>query len=115
MKPKRRTPKGNVAHHGKTAAIVRATRTASPNAPGKASWPKAFAPKPTLEEQNRRAAEFRQQKRQAAEDAEKRALAKYLESKAERKRGQRREIKVCLMCNTPALDGEDFCEVHATK
>src|SRR6188768_2580832 len=70
MKPKRRTPKGNVAHHGKTAAIVRATRTASPNAPGKALWPKAFAPKPTLEEQNRRAAEFRQQKRQAAENAE---------------------------------------------
>ena len=113
MKPKRRTPEGNVAPHGKTAPIVRAARTASPNALGKASWPEALAPKPTLEEQNRRAAEFRQQKRKAAEDAEKGALAKYLESKAERKRGQRREIKMCLMCNTPALDGEDFCEVDA--
>lgn len=113
MKPTRRTRKRDLAPRGKTGAGFRATVHGSLNAPIRTQSIWAPPPKLTLEEQNQRAADFDRQQ------SERRARAKqeYVEGftkSVERpsNRTPRKRPKPCLMCNTPTLDGDNYCYVH---
>ena len=113
VKLTRRTRKCDLPPLEKTGAGFRAKAPGSLNAPGRTESKWALPTKLTLEEQNQRAADFRrEQSERRARTAEK--YVEGFEKSVERQsdRTPQKKLKLCVMCTTPTLDGEDYCEVH---
>jgi hypothetical protein len=118
-KPTRRTQRNDLPPPGEIGEDFPVSVPGSQNAP--ATTQSNWTPPPrklTLEEQNQRAADFLREKRERRARAKEEQAGRYAEgvkTHVERQSDTtpRKKPKLCLMCDTPALDGEDYCEVHA--
>ena len=61
-------------------------------------------------EQDQRAADFLHEQKEKRARAKQKAAEEYVKRQSDRTPGEKR--KSCVICGTPALDGEDFCEFY---